>query len=333
MVRLLDAFNSGAGLFMRLYHNWNTGDFATVQAADPVNDHWYHAFVAVNRDGTAYMYINGELSGSASFSTSAANSITSDVSLTIGSISFGQANAQHSEYGGKVAYVAMWKQSAWMSASPQTELDALVKDRFVKMLGLYPQLAGGTATPILASSPLTASLENGITTYLVGEDWFRSNNTGSGDSGALFETTQPDVLIYDAPGNISASVGSVSCEYYIQSGSATPADNRYLFSAHSGSNDYINIYMDTSYQPVAAVSSNGIVSSVTGSTVMNDGVQRELKLNWQSGSMSISVDGTVEDTGTCIPPLGLSEINVGSNASGLKQLHGLIRNLKIRSLE
>jgi hypothetical protein len=183
----IDTFNSGGGLFLRAYHNWNTADYALVQTSDGIaNGNWYHVLVAANRDGLGYLYVNGVLAASASYVSSDGLSATSNVALTIGSISDGQANTQHSEYGGKVAYAAMWKQSDWLSASPQAELDLVVSERFAKMSGIYPQLSTGAELPITSTRSTAETINAWDTfgededTYTVGPNWMEIWRTRDG---------------------------------------------------------------------------------------------------------------------------------------------------------
>lgn len=144
-----------------------------------LSEGWIHILIFANKsEGSAnggQLYINGVASGSGA-DFSALGSITSAASLAIGSRSDGVF-----DFDSEVAYLAMWQLDAWHQegASGPAEWATIAKERFNRLIGIYPQVAKGTAIPTLQTRATAAyldKLEDSNTTrklYQVGPGWMR----------------------------------------------------------------------------------------------------------------------------------------------------------------
>ncbi len=147
---------------------------------------WYHAIIFVNRDEAsangAQWYLNGVADGAGVNMSAIAGSITNNVELQLGGELGGNI------YLSKIAYIAMWKQAAWMQAGAAgpAEWATIAAERFAKFSGMYPQQAVGTALASVKTRAYPAYLdkmESGVSKlYHVGAEWLRMCSRD--DSGA-----------------------------------------------------------------------------------------------------------------------------------------------------
>ena len=159
---------------------------AQVSSAVLVQQAWYHIIIFVDRSGSAQIYINGSASGSA-VSFSSVGSITVAQPLTL------CAESDLSNDGdGHVAYLAMWAAASWLDTHLQT---TVAQERFRRLVGIWPQVADGTADPTVAQRATTAHLDktegSARKLYLVGKHWLRccsrDDSQGVAVSGYLAE--------------------------------------------------------------------------------------------------------------------------------------------------
>ena len=98
---------------------------------------WNHALVVGDRSGSLQIYINGSASG-APVDISAMTSLsTASERLAIGA----QSNDGAQATGAALAYAALWKRKDWLDSHNQRDL---ARERFHRMIGIYPQVAQGT---------------------------------------------------------------------------------------------------------------------------------------------------------------------------------------------
>lgn len=153
---------------------------------------WNHVMFFIDRSGSGQCYVNGAVSGSAvSVSTIGSLSNTSN-KLTIFAYSSGLSMSDDT-----LAYFSLWLGSGWLDTHLQANV---AKERFQRMLGLWPDKAQGTA---LASSITRASsayldvLSSADNTtrrlYLVDSGWIRSVRRKDSNNniltGPLFEAS------------------------------------------------------------------------------------------------------------------------------------------------
>jgi len=147
------------------------GGSATAVPATLTDNAWYHFIVFYDASGSMQVYINGTASGSA-VSVSSVGSLTVAHPIGIGCSSF--SGAPQNVYDSNIAYCAMWKKDAWLDTHLQADV---AKERFSKLLGIYPQIAKGTSTPEVITRATDAYLDKleGSTRklYYVGDNWLR----------------------------------------------------------------------------------------------------------------------------------------------------------------
>lgn len=114
---------------------------------------WYHAMAFADRSGSGAWYVNGLASGTPVSLASVTGSLTNSEYMWVGAASaFGPA-----AWTDPIAYIAMWMKSAWLDTHLQA---AVAAERFYKMCGIWPQLAEGTAAPVVATRDDIAHLDH-----------------------------------------------------------------------------------------------------------------------------------------------------------------------------
>jgi hypothetical protein len=181
----------------------DAGVLRSADSAALTEQTWYHALFFVNRDEASAngskWYINGVASGAGVDCSAAAGSISSTALFTIGARSASDSN----EFDSNIAYCAMWKQSDWhqAGASGPAEWATIAAERFQKLIGVYPQVARGTAAAqdwgsvsVRNSQAHLDKWESGVRyIYQVGDHWLRVVNrldsTSTEINGYLSETS------------------------------------------------------------------------------------------------------------------------------------------------
>lgn len=98
---------------------------------------WRHHICFVDKSGSGLWYINGEPNATA-YNVSAVGSLSHSVFPTrIGANSGGTQN-----FTEEIAYVSMWKQADWLDTHEQA---AVAKERYQRLMGLWPSTAAGTS--------------------------------------------------------------------------------------------------------------------------------------------------------------------------------------------
>lgn len=164
---------SGAFLFSIIDGSANT---ATATSGSIGTSSWTHIIVFCDKSEASTngmrMYVNGVDNGNAN--PSAVGSLTTSQLFTIGARSAGVSPIQ-----GNMAYCAMWKRDSWLNNSSLTEVAAIAKERFTRMVGAYPSAYAGTAIPttITRNSPAYLDKVNAVTgvvtLYKVNNHWPR----------------------------------------------------------------------------------------------------------------------------------------------------------------
>ena len=166
---------------------------------------WYHVIVFVNRSENSTNGMQGYVNGISSGTGLNASSVLTMTSA--GSMIIGAGNAGAAPLDANIAYLAMWKQSAWHQegASGPTEWASIAKERFYRLIGIYPALAKGTAAPTLATRATIACLdksEDSDTTrkiYCVGPGWLRCasrvDSTATLVKGYLAEQSATNLIL------------------------------------------------------------------------------------------------------------------------------------------
>jgi hypothetical protein len=138
---------------------------------------WYVLHGMVNRSEAStngvQLWVNAVTSG-AGADFSAVDSVTTSTVLSVGA-SEDEASV---EYDNDIALFRMWKRAAWHQegASGITEFGAIVQERFYKAIGIWPQIAEGTALPETVSQASAATIQKEISTdvyqlFTVGPGW------------------------------------------------------------------------------------------------------------------------------------------------------------------
>jgi len=158
---------------------------------------WYHMLVFTNRDENS---TNGSVSYLNGTQAVIANLFTlSDTLNNTSLLSIGANTAGGTPYSSNIAYLALWQQSDWhqAGAAGPTEWAAIAKERFNRLIGIYPQVARGTATPTTQTRATNASLDRveddgNRYIYNVGSGWMRTvkrlDSNGDSIIGYLPET-------------------------------------------------------------------------------------------------------------------------------------------------
>lgn len=133
---------------------------------------WYHVIFFVDRSGSGQWYVNSAVSGDAIDVSSYSATLSNVDTLTVCSSSDGVDYASSSN----IAYAALWKKENWLDTHLQA---AIAKERFAKLLGLYPERYYGTALPEVIQRDSVAYLDtyqnNGTRQlFLVGDNWLRT---------------------------------------------------------------------------------------------------------------------------------------------------------------
>jgi hypothetical protein len=194
---------NGAGSFkFRMYDAG--GDVSIETTGTNTDNAWYHVMVFVNRDEASpngsQVYINGSAAATG-VDMSAVSGTLADTDLAIGANASGVG-----EYNGNLAYAAMWKQASWhqAGASGPAEWATLAEERFLKLSGMYPNKAKGTAIPTTATRTYPAYLdkvESGARKlYYVGGEWLRQCHRQDGSAvdvkGYLSEVESTNSFTY-----------------------------------------------------------------------------------------------------------------------------------------
>lgn len=181
-------------LTMRINEGGNTANVVSLNDS-LVTDSWNHCIFFGDRSNAGIWYVNGTQSG-IELSLTTVGDITSTEKLAIGARSNGTLICNHN-----IAYVAMWKRDNWLD----THLQATVaQERFLRLSGLYPYKATGTAAPTTITRATGAHLDklesNVRKVYLVGNNWLRvcqrKDSDGDTMAGYLSEVAATNTATY-----------------------------------------------------------------------------------------------------------------------------------------
>ena len=164
-----------SGNFRILFNDGTTTEALDTLPSTP--NVWYHLLLFVNRDEASghggWWYVNGQIDGNGDMSSA------QDTLSNVGDFTFGARNSGDLNYSSNIAYIAMWHQADWhqAGASGSAEWATIAKERFCKLTGIWPQIAGGTAAPevLTRSSPSYIDKLEGASRklYFVGDEWLR----------------------------------------------------------------------------------------------------------------------------------------------------------------
>jgi hypothetical protein len=129
---------------------------------------WHHVMVFLDRSGNAAIYINGIADGTANIAGENI-SIDSDEELAIGADSDGGA-----PYAESVAWVCMWKQSAWLSAGDATT----ALRRAHQAMGIVKGGSSLTASAESWTRGSSAWVDVGGEYVQTGDNWMRNGAKG-----------------------------------------------------------------------------------------------------------------------------------------------------------
>lgn len=136
----------------------------------------YHFLWAIDRSGSMRAYVNGSIAGTIDITAVVGSMSNSSYPFVIGANSNG---ARLSISG--FEYFAIYMGQDWLDTHEQ---DDLAKERFSRLCGVYPQIARGTAVPLVCSRASVAMLrkyESGSTRlYRVEENWPRIEHVKDG---------------------------------------------------------------------------------------------------------------------------------------------------------
>jgi len=195
-------------IFIRDFSS-NTGNCLTA-ASGLIEDNWYHVILFYDRSGSGQIYVNGVASGSAS-SMSSVGSIDISVPWAIGAR---QDDAVPSNKE-MVAYMSMWLGNNWLDTHLQVDV---AKERFLKMCGIFPQIAHGDPIASVFTRNSTAYIEIDTGTQInlapVALNWprvvTRKDENGDLITGYLSER-QTDNKISDSEDFSGASWSPAAC--------------------------------------------------------------------------------------------------------------------------
>jgi hypothetical protein len=138
----------------------------TAASASPLST-YVHCMFFMDRSGSGQAYVNGVVSGAAVAISGSAGDADTATGLRVG-------NADSTPFSGNLVYVAMWNRAAWLDTHLQA---STAKERFLRMCGVWPQIARGTAAPNTAQRATSAMLDkvegSARKLYLVGSGWLR----------------------------------------------------------------------------------------------------------------------------------------------------------------
>lgn len=133
---------------------------------------WYHAMFFADRSGSGIWYING-VAGTASSISSVSDTLESTKKFAIGV----RADLPGTDStDSAITWLARWDKNNWLDTHLQPDL---VKERFMRLTGFYPQLAKGTTLPSVQQRNSVATLDkidtstDIISLYEVGAHWPR----------------------------------------------------------------------------------------------------------------------------------------------------------------
>lgn len=176
-IRLLGKFDTTLGGYylsmaassyaLRLIVYDGTAAAASISTSALSVNTWYHVLFFVDRSGSGAPYVNGLASGSAT-SVAAHGSISKATAFKFGTA------LTSAPYDSNIAYFAAWKATSWLDTHAQA---TVAKERFYKMVNIYPKIAQGTAIAAVATRNSIARTEkiesSKIRLYMVGAYWPR----------------------------------------------------------------------------------------------------------------------------------------------------------------
>jgi len=132
--------------------------------------HWHHVMVFGDRSGKLAFYVNGKISGTP------IDIYTRPKALTGNPFTIGARGNGSFTYGGAISYQAMWESPEWLDTHLQADV---AYERFLRLTGFWPTVAGGTRAPDFAQRNAVATVDKieaggHRKIYNVGKDWLRT---------------------------------------------------------------------------------------------------------------------------------------------------------------
>jgi len=155
-----------------------------VSTAALTNNVIYHIIWFMDRSGSGLAYVNGIAQTPGSI-VGVPNTLTCVQGLALG-------QGLGTTYSKRLFYCSMWQGIDWLNSELQP---TIARERFAKLIGVYPQQARGTAYPTTLDRSTTAYIkkleEDGTTKmYQVGPNWLPSCSR-IGDDGATLKGYSP----------------------------------------------------------------------------------------------------------------------------------------------
>lgn len=118
-------------------------------------EEWFHIMIFCDRDNTtSRLYLNGAEHGTFN-PTGIPNSMSNTRRLTFGA----RTDLSTANDSDSIALAAFWKKEDWLEGSVPEEWEAIAKERFYKLCGIWPQLSKGQPMPIVATRSSMAVLD------------------------------------------------------------------------------------------------------------------------------------------------------------------------------
>jgi len=152
---------------------------------------YYHHILFFDRSGSVACYTNGALNGGAISIAARAGSLASTQNLLVGSLRGSNL------FDSAIVHLALWKRDNWLDTHLQADL---AKERFHRLMGIYPQLAKGSAAATFTrnSTAMLKILEygQGYRFYTVGANWPRVESVRDGRTDRDDPATRSNSFAY-----------------------------------------------------------------------------------------------------------------------------------------
>jgi len=302
---------------------------------------WYYGIWFGDRSENSTNGGRGSANGGAKSQTCNIYSIT-DIGNTSAKFRIGRYDGIL-PFNSNLLYLAVWKRAGWMQggAGNQTEWASIEKERFWKLVDIWPWLAQGTARPNSFSRDSTSTIsryEGGSpVSYTVGHGWptITEDKDGSGNLIRGWSPQSGETLQLGASdGNLggSGSDKQLVIEADILLPDEDTASDEYLLSLSDGgsSADEVKIYVESSNDYIRAESaaSGGNAGDATQATDVSDDTIHHVKIEYKPNYLAVTVDGSTGTPDTdCGIPDEIDRIDIGSDSAGANQFGGIISQL------
>lgn len=260
---------------------------------------WYHSMVFMDRSGSGQWYINGVASGSPTVISAQAASITTAELATIGARTDGTIDNE-----GRLAYIAMWAQDAWLD----THLQATVaEERFARVSDTRAVIANDriatTKTRTTQASVVREITPTIYNVFQVGSGWMRNVDHPSLGKGYLGEQASANSFLQSEDLSVTWTLNNGITN---TSGPTPPngvSSNNYAFAANAGTaTKFISQDPGITHGTISAFVHLGTFTTPTNTEQDYIAIRPDItKNNWQNfniriGSLASSV-GTIDAAG------------------------------------